>query len=83
SSLRRYARGRRRLLSGTRTLQRTIEACVSRPVLLDHLATRLCAAPEAADAIVAATGDLMPARALLSPRLAVSFLKAISSQNGL
>ncbi|HEX6939162.1 MAG TPA: FAD-dependent oxidoreductase [Longimicrobiales bacterium] len=78
--LRRYARRHARLVRGARTLQRLIEFVISRPALADAAIRRLAAAPRAAAAIIAATGDLRSARTLATPRVALDLLLASSRQ---
>lgn len=74
--LRRYARRRAALLRGARRLQRAIESVLSRPVVADAVIRRLARVPAAAEALIAATGDLRPARTLLSPGLILALLFA-------
>ncbi|HEX9106051.1 MAG TPA: hypothetical protein VF832_02455, partial [Longimicrobiales bacterium] len=69
-----YARRRAELLRGARALQRGIEAVLSRPWLANAAISRLRRSREAADALVAVTGDLRPAGSLLDPRLLVSMV---------
>ncbi len=69
-----YARARKRREIPSRLLQRIVEGVVARPRLRAVVFRRLAAVPAAADAVVAATGDLLPPHRLLSPRLAASFL---------
>jgi menaquinone-9 beta-reductase len=69
-----YAAAHRRLTAGARRVQRLIEAVIARPSLADAAIRRLAAAPRAADALVAVTGDLRPARSLLHPALLFSLL---------
>lgn len=72
--LRRYARRRAALVDEARALQRVIEFALSRPALADLAIRRMARSPLAAEAIIAATGDLRPARSLLSPRIALDLL---------
>lgn len=72
--LRRYARRRAALVDEARALQRVIEFVLSRPALADLAVRRLARSPLAAEAIIAATGDLRPARSLLSPHIALDLL---------
>jgi len=69
-----YARRRSELLRGARALQRGIEAVLSRPWLANAAIARLGRSREAADALVAVTGDLRPAGSLLDPRLVLGVL---------
>lgn len=59
---------RREFASGER-LQRGIELVVSRPRLLAVAVAALRRRPALADALIGVTGDLLPLRALASPRL--------------
>jgi flavin-dependent dehydrogenase len=72
--LSRYARRRRRLMRGARVVQHGIEAVLSRPALADRGIRRLDRRPAVADALLAVTGDLRPARSLASPALLFRFL---------
>lgn len=74
AALRRYARGLGRLKRPARRVQRLVETALARPRRADRVLRRLAAAPEVADALVAVTGDLRPARILLSPRLLSTFV---------
>lgn len=69
-----YARARHGIVAPARRVQRIVEAVLSRPALADAAVARLGAAPAAADALVAVTGDLRPARSLLSPRVLLTLL---------
>lgn len=64
-----YQRARRTAVASGVRLQHLIEAFVSRPRLLALAASRLHRHPAVADALIAVTGDLRPARSLLHPRL--------------
>lgn len=79
--LHRYAAARRRLLRGPRALQHTIEWILSRPALADAAIRRLALAPRLADALVAATGDLIPVRTLLHPALLLNLLRHDSPES--
>jgi flavin-dependent dehydrogenase len=72
--LREYARERRRLVRGPRALQRVIEAVLSRPRLANGAIAHLGRSRALADALVAVTGDLIPAADLLRPRVLLTFL---------
>lgn len=74
--LRRYARRRTELLRGARLVQQLVEAVISRPALADFAITHLGRAPSAAGALLAITGDLRPARSLLSPGIALDLLRS-------
>lgn len=80
--LRRYAGRRRALIRGPRRLQRVIEAVVSRPRLAAATFRRLGRAPVLADRLVAVTGDLLPPRSLISPRLLLSFVLPSPEHSG-
>jgi 2-polyprenyl-6-methoxyphenol hydroxylase-like FAD-dependent oxidoreductase len=69
-----YVRDRASLVRGARVVQRGIEAILSRPTLADYAIERIRRAPPFAQAILAVTGDIAPARALLSPRTLSSLL---------
>ncbi|HEY8469324.1 MAG TPA: FAD-dependent oxidoreductase [Longimicrobiales bacterium] len=73
-ALRRYAARRRRMLRDARILQHLIDHVIRRPVLADAAIRRLARAPTAAAALIAATGDMLPPRRLLSPDITLSFL---------
>ena len=73
-ALQRYAARRRRALREARLLQHLIDHVVRRPRLADAAVRRLARAPAAAAALIAATGDLLPPRRLLSPAVALSFV---------
>lgn len=73
-TLRRYARRRARMLAGTRRVQQIVEYVTSRPTLAGRAIRALARSPATADALVAVTGDLLPARRLLSPRLFLTFV---------
>lgn len=70
-----YERARRRAFAAGERLQHLIEAFLSRPRLLSWLAGRLHRRPELADALIAVTGDLWPARSLLSPALLANLVR--------
>jgi flavin-dependent dehydrogenase len=69
-----YARERARLLRGSRALQRVVDEVLRRPALADAAIRRLARSPAAARALIAATGDVVPPAALLSPRVLASLL---------
>jgi menaquinone-9 beta-reductase len=64
-----YERARRGAFAPGERLQHAIEAVTSRPRLLGAAAGFLARRPAAADALVAAAGDLRPVRTLLHPAL--------------
>jgi flavin-dependent dehydrogenase len=72
--LREYARERQRRVRGARILQRVVEAVLSRPRLANAAIAHLRRSRKLADAVVAVTGDLTPATALLRPSLLLTFL---------
>lgn len=74
--LRRYARRHARLVRGARALQHIIEFVTARPALADAAIRRLGRAPRAADAVIAATGDLRPPRSLAAPGILLALLLA-------
>lgn len=63
-----YEAARRRAFAPGERLQRTIEAVVARPRLMEWAAALLAARPALADALVAVTGDVRPVRSLLDAR---------------
>jgi flavin-dependent dehydrogenase len=67
-----YVAEHRRMTRPARALQGVIDAVLRRPDLADFAIRRLAAAPDAARAILAATGDLRSPGSLLSPGLALS-----------
>jgi menaquinone-9 beta-reductase len=77
-ALRAYARRHRRLARPAERLQRLIEAVLSRPRPADLAIGRLARAPAVMDHLVAVTGDLLPARSLISPRLVANVLTSSS-----
>lgn len=69
-----YARARRALLRGPRAVQRGIDAVLRNPAIASRTIARIGRAPGFGRAIVSVTGDIAPARALLSPRALSSLL---------
>jgi len=65
--LRSYDRARRNAFLGKWTVERIIGWVVGHPFALDHVAVRLRAKQHLADLLVGVTGDLIPARHVLSP----------------
>ena len=65
--LARYDRSLRRELRGKRTIERIIQTAVRYPPLMDHIARRLTRNKSMADTVVAVTGDILPASAVLRP----------------
>lgn len=77
-----YARYRNRLVRGTVILQHVIEFVLSRPRMADRAIAALARRPATADALIAVTGDLLPARVLLSRRTLATFLSMALSPEG-
>jgi menaquinone-9 beta-reductase len=73
AALRRYAAAEARHRTDAHRLQRAIDFVISRPALADRLIPLLQRSPRMAAALFAATGDLIPPRALLSPGLLLTF----------
>jgi menaquinone-9 beta-reductase len=73
-ALRLWARRHDRLVRGTRRVQHLVEGVVSRPWLADRVFSRLRHAPGMARTLIAVTGDIAPARRLISPRVLSSLL---------
>jgi geranylgeranyl reductase family protein len=69
ASLERYAKARRREFRGKWLLERLIGVAVGWPALIEHVVARLTRRPHLADLLVRATGNCVPARAALSPRV--------------
>ena len=65
--LQRYARARRREFTGKWLLERLVGVAVGWPALIERVVTRLIRRPELADLLVRATGNCIPARAVLTP----------------
>jgi flavin-dependent dehydrogenase len=65
--LRAYARARRREFRGKWLLERLIALGVGWPALVERTVARLARRPELADLLVGATGNCVPARAVLRP----------------
>lgn len=72
--LRDYQRRLRALVRGARRLQRIIEMVTRRPRLADLAIARLALRTDAQRALLAATGDLVPAFEALSPAVLLRFL---------
>jgi geranylgeranyl reductase family protein len=66
-SLEPYARARRREFTGKWLLERLIALGIGWPALAERAVRRLAQRPELADLFVGATGNCIPARAVLSP----------------
>lgn len=69
-----YERARRTAFGAGERVQKLVEALVSRPALLGALSPRLLRRPALADAVIAVTGDVRPARSLLNPALLARLL---------
>ena len=69
ASLERYAGARQREFRGKWLLERMIGVAVGWPSLIEHVVERLTRRPHLADLLVRATGNCVPARAALSPRV--------------
>jgi len=69
ASLQPYARARRREFAGKWLLERMIGIAVGWPALVERVVGRLMRRPELADLLVRATGNCIPARAVLTPRV--------------
>jgi len=67
ASLRPYARARRREFTGKWLLERLIGIAVGWPALIERVVGRMTRRPELADLLVRATGNCIPARAVLTP----------------
>jgi flavin-dependent dehydrogenase len=70
----RYQDEQRKLVRGSRRLQRIIEMVTRRPRLADRAIARLALRPDARRALLAATGDLVPAFDALTPAVLLRFL---------
>jgi hypothetical protein len=73
AALRRYAATEARHRAEAHAMQRAIDFVISRPALADRLIPLVQRSPRIAAALFAATGDLIPPRALLSPGLLLTF----------
>ncbi len=73
-ALARYGRDLRRLTAPARRVQRVVEIALRPPARADRVVRRLANAPAVMDRLLEVTGDLRPARSLLSPMLLSSFL---------
>ena len=69
ASLERYAHARRREFSGKWILERMIGMAVGWPALIERVVARMARRPRLADLLVRATGNCVPARAVLTPRV--------------
>lgn len=69
-----YAREHAALVRGSRRVQRIIDRVCASPGVMDRAVRALGAAPGVAARLTAVTGDLLPARSLLSPNVVLTFL---------
>ena len=69
ASLNGYARARRREFAGKWLLERIIGIAVGWPTLIERVVGRMIRRPELADLLVRATGNCVPARVVLTPRV--------------
>ena len=69
-----YLRARRRTFAGKWMLERLIGTGVGWPALADRVIERLARRPELADLLVSATGNIVPARRVLAPRVLAHLL---------
>lgn len=74
SALASYARARRRMFLGKWLLERLIGVGVGSALLTRHVVRRLARRPELADLLVSATGNIVPARRVLAPRVLAQLL---------
>ena len=74
ASLDGYARARRREFAGKWVLERMIGLAVGWPALIERVVGRLTRRPHLADLLVRATGNCLPARAAVSPRVITGLL---------
>jgi len=74
ASLDGYARARRREFAGKWLLERIIGLAVGWPALIERVVGRMARRPELADLLVRATGNCVPARAALTPRVLAGLL---------
>lgn len=74
ASLDGYARARRREFAGKWMLERMIGMAVGWPALIERVVGRMTRRPHLADLLVRATGNCVPARAALMPRVLASLV---------
>jgi flavin-dependent dehydrogenase len=74
ASLETYARARRREFTSKWLLERMIAVAVGWPALIERVVSRLARRPDLADLLVRATGNCVPARAALAPRVLARLL---------
>jgi flavin-dependent dehydrogenase len=70
-----YARARRAEFRGKWLLERLICGGVGWPRLVERVVPALARRPDLADLLVGATGNFVPARAVLTPRVLASLLR--------
>ena len=70
-----YARARRRAFGGKWMLERLIGLGVGWPALATRVIRRLARRPDLADLLIGATGNFVPAGAVLTPRTLASLLR--------
>jgi flavin-dependent dehydrogenase len=75
ASLAPYAAGRRRVFAGRWALERLIGIGVAWPWLAQRVVGRLARNPSLADLLVGATGNFVPARAVLGPSILWRYLR--------
>jgi flavin-dependent dehydrogenase len=69
-----YVRARRREFAGKWLLERLIGLGVGSPMLTDRVVGRLARRPDLADLVVSATGNVLPARRVFTPRVLARLL---------
>ena len=69
-----YRRARRAAFAGKWVLERLIGLGVGWPALTERVVARLARRPDLADLLVGATGNFVPARAALAPRVLARLL---------
>ncbi len=69
-----YRAARRAAFAGKWVLERLIGLGVGWPALTDRVVSRLARRPDLADLLVGATGNFVPARRVLAPRLLTQFV---------
>lgn len=69
-----YIRARRREFAGKWLLERLIGVGVGWPALTNRVVRRLARRPDLADLVVSATGNVIPARRVLAPRVLAKLL---------
>ncbi len=74
ASLDGYARARWREFAGKWLLERIIGLAVGWPALIERVVGRMARRPELADLLVRATGNCVPARSALTPRVLAGLL---------